>query len=141
MSRLQLAIEQIVFARNYTIGLLDQTPRPSGFDSLQAASATSPGRWAISLSPSTDWRSRASEGRSPKTMPCSHRNSSVCLGRIRCRKQTRRYPPGEIRAVLNRVHEQVLRELPGLDETELDQPVPHPHPFGEDEIARSLVVR
>ena len=26
MSRLQLAIEQIVFARNYTIGLLDQTP-------------------------------------------------------------------------------------------------------------------
>ena len=26
MSRLQLAVEQIVFARNYTIGLLDQTP-------------------------------------------------------------------------------------------------------------------
>jgi hypothetical protein len=26
MSRLQLAIEQIVFARNYTIGLLDRTP-------------------------------------------------------------------------------------------------------------------
>jgi hypothetical protein len=26
MSRLQLTIEQIVFARNYTIGLLDQTP-------------------------------------------------------------------------------------------------------------------
>jgi hypothetical protein len=26
MSRLQLAIEQNVFARNYTIGLLDQTP-------------------------------------------------------------------------------------------------------------------
>jgi hypothetical protein len=26
VSRLQLAIEQIVFARNYTIGLLDQTP-------------------------------------------------------------------------------------------------------------------
>jgi len=26
MSRLQLAIEQIVFARNYTIWLLDQTP-------------------------------------------------------------------------------------------------------------------
>src|SRR5215469_16724277 len=26
MSRLQLAIEQIVFARNYTIELLDQTP-------------------------------------------------------------------------------------------------------------------
>ena len=56
MSRLQLAIEQIVFARNYTIGLLDQTPTPSGFDSLRAASATSPGRWATSPSPSTAWR-------------------------------------------------------------------------------------
>src|SRR5262249_53202108 len=40
------------------------------------------------------------------------------------------YPtPGEIRAVLDRVHEQVLRELPSLDEAELDQPVLHPHLF------------
>ena len=31
MSRLQLAIEQIVFARNYTIGLLDQTPTTEWF--------------------------------------------------------------------------------------------------------------
>ena len=31
MSRLQLAIEQIVFARNYTIGLLDQTPADEWF--------------------------------------------------------------------------------------------------------------
>ncbi len=31
MSRLQLAIEQIVFARNYTIGLLDQTPTDEWF--------------------------------------------------------------------------------------------------------------
>jgi hypothetical protein len=31
VSRLQLAIEQIVFARNYTIGLLDQTPTTDWF--------------------------------------------------------------------------------------------------------------
>jgi hypothetical protein len=31
MSRLQLAIEQIVFARNNTIGLLDQTPTTEWF--------------------------------------------------------------------------------------------------------------
>jgi hypothetical protein len=31
MSRLQLAIEQIVFARNYTIGLLDQTPMTESY--------------------------------------------------------------------------------------------------------------
>ena len=31
MSRLQLAIEQIVFARNYTIGLLDQAATSEWF--------------------------------------------------------------------------------------------------------------
>src|SRR5919109_4507105 len=31
MSRLQLAVEQIVFARNYTIELLDQTPLAEWF--------------------------------------------------------------------------------------------------------------
>ena len=31
MSHLQFAIEQIVFARNYTIGLLDQTPSAEWF--------------------------------------------------------------------------------------------------------------
>jgi hypothetical protein len=31
VNRLQLAIEQIVFARNYTIGLLDQTPMAEWF--------------------------------------------------------------------------------------------------------------
>jgi hypothetical protein len=36
------------------------------------------------------------------------------------------YSPDEIRAGLDRVHEQVLRELPGLGEAELDQPAPHP---------------
>jgi hypothetical protein len=36
------------------------------------------------------------------------------------------FTPAEIRAALDRVHEQVLRVLPRLDEAELDQPVPHP---------------
>ena len=48
------------------------------------------------------------------------------------------YPPGELRAVLDRVHEQVLQELPGLDEAELDQPVPHPHPFATTKLKALL---
>jgi uncharacterized damage-inducible protein DinB len=41
-----------------------------------------------------------------------------------------RYPTAaEIRAVFDRVHEQALRELRGLDESELDQPVLKPHPL------------
>src|SRR5207302_11388461 len=46
--------------------------------------------------------------------------------------------PAEIRAVLDRVHEQVLRELPGLNEAELDQPVPHPHPFAKTKLLALL---
>jgi hypothetical protein len=38
-------------------------------------------------------------------------------------------PSDKLRAVVDRVHQQVLRELPGLDATELGGPVPHPHPF------------
>jgi uncharacterized damage-inducible protein DinB len=50
-----------------------------------------------------------------------------------------KYPaPAEIRAVLDGVHEQVLRELQGLDEVELNQPVPHPHPFARTRLLALL---
>src|SRR3954470_11268097 len=51
------------------------------------------------------------------------------------------FPPGEIRAVLDRVHEQVLRALPALDEAERDQPVPQPHPFAKTKFLALLLVR
>ena len=48
------------------------------------------------------------------------------------------YPPGELRAVLDRVHQHVLLELPGLEEAELDRPVPHPHPFAKTKLLALL---
>src|SRR5262249_35981311 len=48
------------------------------------------------------------------------------------------YPPAQLRAALDRVHEQVLRELPALDEAELDRPVPHPHPFAKTKLLALL---
>lgn len=36
-------------------------------------------------------------------------------------------PPAEIRAVLDRVHAQVMRELPGYGEAELDEPAEEPY--------------
>jgi uncharacterized damage-inducible protein DinB len=46
-----------------------------------------------------------------------------------------KYPTSvEVRAVLDRVHEQTLRELSGLSEAELDQPVPHPHSFAKTKL-------
>jgi len=46
-NRVQLAIEQIVFAREYTIRLRDQTPVAVGLGNLRVVSLTSPARWAI----------------------------------------------------------------------------------------------
>jgi hypothetical protein len=48
------------------------------------------------------------------------------------------HPSAEIRSVLDKVHEQVLRELPDLDEASLDQPVPHPHPFAKTKLLALL---
>ena len=44
----------------------------------------------------------------------------------------------DLRAVFDRVHEQALREVRGLDEGELDQPVPHPHPFAPTKLRALL---
>jgi uncharacterized damage-inducible protein DinB len=44
----------------------------------------------------------------------------------------------ETRATLDRVHEQVLRELSALNEDELDHPVPHPHPFAKTKLTALL---
>ena len=51
-----------------------------------------------------------------------------------------KYPsPADLRAVFDRVHEQVLREVRGLDVGELDQPVPHPHPFAPTKLRALLL--
>src|SRR5258708_23228422 len=44
----------------------------------------------------------------------------------------------ETRAIFDRVHEQVLRELPGLNETDLDTPVLIPHPLVKTKLLALL---
>ena len=81
---------QKIYAYPYLDFKNTQSDRSQKMLEIRAGSATSPGRWAISLSPSTAWRSGAFEGRNLKTTASSRPNSSACLGRIRRRKQTRR---------------------------------------------------
>jgi uncharacterized damage-inducible protein DinB len=46
-----------------------------------------------------------------------------------------KYPKqAEIRAIFDRVHEQVLRELRDLDENELDKPVLKPHSLAKTKL-------
>jgi hypothetical protein len=140
MSRLQLAIDQIVFARNYTIGLLDQTPVTNWF--RQPAAGVSHIGWQVGHLTIAEcrlalWRLRGERPEDEKLM-------SPAFSRLFGPESVPEFDPAkypvqaEIRAALDRVHEQVLRELPGLNEAELDQPVPRPHPFAKTKLLALL---
>src|SRR3954454_8841755 len=108
MSRLQLAIEQIVFARNYTIGLLDQTPTtewyrqpPGGVSHI----AWQVGHIAFSEYRLALWRIR---GGRPDDAALFSAEFRRLFGADSVPQPASAYPPDELRAALDRVHQQVL---------------------------------
>ena len=133
MSRLQLAVEQISFARDYTIWHLDQTPAtewfrlpPGGVSHIAVA------EYSLALcgirGPQPQDTGLISEKHltlfGPDSMPDPDPTA---------------YPDqSELRAVFDRVHEEVLRELAGLGEGELDQPVPDALPFAKTKLLMLL---
>jgi hypothetical protein len=138
MSRLQFAVEQIVFARNYTLGLLDQTNTDDWFR-MPPLSVTHVG-WQLGHIAFSEyrlalWRIR---GPQPQDDVLFSPEFKRLFGANSVPEVNSPFSTDELRAVLDRVHEQVLRELPGLDEAELDQPVPHPHPFAKTKLLALL---
>ena len=138
MSRMQLAIEQIVFARNYTIGLLDQTPTTDWFQ--LPAGGVSHVAWQVGHIAFAEyrlalWRIRDER---PGDAALFSPDFKRLFGADSVPQADSTYPPAELRAVLDRVHQQVPQELPALDEAELDQPVPHPHPFATTKLKALL---
>ena len=131
MNRLQLAVEQIVFARNYTVRLLDQTPVAEWF--RQPPGGVSHVAWQVGHLAFAQYRMALERIRGPR--PQDSDLISAEFLRLFGRDSVpdpdpAKYPtPAEIRAVFDRVHEQALRELQGLDESELDRPVLKPHPL------------
>jgi hypothetical protein len=140
MTRLELAIEQIVFARNYTIGLLDQTPRDQWF--RQPPAGVSHIAWQVGHLAFAEyrlalWRIRGPQPGDSELISEEHR--ALFGAESVPDSDPARYPNAEhLRAVLDRVHEEVLRVLRGLDENELDQPVPHPHPYAKTKLLALL---
>ena len=138
MNRLQLTIEQIVFARKYTIGLLDQTPMVEWF--RQPPGGVSHVAWQVGHIAFSEyrlalWRIRGERPDDDALFPPEFKR---LFGADSVPQGGSAFPPAELRAVLDRVHEQVLRELPGLDEAELDLAVPHPHPFAKTKFLALL---
>jgi hypothetical protein len=131
MSRLQLAIEQIVFARNYTLRLLDQTPVAEWF--RQPPGGVSHVAWQVGHLAFAQYRMALERirGPQPQNADLIAEEFLRLFGRDSMPDpDPAKYPSqAEIRAVFDRVHEQVLRELRGLEESELDQPVRKPHPL------------
>lgn len=133
MSQLQLAIEQIVYARDYTFSLLDQTPTSEWFRMPPGGVSHigwQVGHLAIAQYRLALWRIRGTQPRDDTLYPQEFVGlfgyESVPIA------DPSKYPSqAEIRVVLDSVHGQVLRELAGLDEAELDQPVMFPHPIAK----------
>jgi hypothetical protein len=140
MSRLKLALEQIVFARNYTLGLLDQTPEAEWF--RQPPAGVSLVAWQVGHLAHAEyrlalWRIR---GPQPQDEGLFSQEFARFFGAnsVPNPDSAKYVTASEIRATLDRVHEQVLRELSALDEAELDQPVPHPHRFAKTKFLALL---
>jgi hypothetical protein len=131
MSRLQLAVEQIVFARNYTTRLLDQTKVEDWF--RQPPGGVSHVAWQVGHLAFAQYRMALERIRGPQ--PQDTELISEEFLRLFGRDSVpdpdpAKYPaPPKIRAVFDRVHERALRELRDLDESDLDQPVLKPHPL------------
>jgi hypothetical protein len=131
MSPLQLAIEQIVFARNYTIRLLDQTPAtewfrqpPGGVSHI----AWQVGHLAFAQYRMALWRIRGTQPQDDSLI--SEEFVRLFGANSVPDADPTKYPSqAEIKAVFDRVHEQALRELQGLDDSELDKTVLKPHPL------------
>src|SRR5262245_5901452 len=103
MSRLQLAIEQIVFARNYTTGLLDRTPTAEWF--RQPPGSVSHVAWQVGHLAFSEyrlalWRIR---GERPDDGALCSPEFRRLFGAGSVPQPDSAYPPAELRAALDRV--------------------------------------
>jgi DinB superfamily len=140
VSQLDLAIEQIVFARNYTTGLLDETPEADWF--RQPAAGISHVAWqvghlAFAEYRLTLWRIRGTHPEDANLISLQHAQL-FGLDSAPAADPSKYPSQAEIRSVFDRVHERVIRELRGLDENDLNQPVMHPHPFAKTKLQALL---
>jgi uncharacterized damage-inducible protein DinB len=129
MSRLRLAIDQIRFARKYTLGLLDAV-EPDDWFRRPAEGATHVA-WQVGHLAMAEYRlalerirgSRASDAAliAPDFLERFGRGSTPSA-------DPGDYPSAEeIRATFDRVHAAALAELPQLADEELDNPPLKPH--------------
>jgi hypothetical protein len=136
MSRLKLAIDQIVFARDYTVRFLDQTKTADWF--RQPPGGVTHIAWQVGHLAMAEYRLALDRirGLRPEDAALISEEFMGLFARLSVPDaDPGKYPSqAEIRAVFDRVHEQTLKELPRLDESELDQPPLKPHSLARTKL-------
>jgi hypothetical protein len=133
MSVVQLVLGRIVFARTYTLRLLDTIKPADWFRQPQGAVTFV--AWQVGHLAVAEYRLALDRirGRRDEDEALIDAAFVARYGResVPDADPSRNPSPADIRRVFDRVHEQVLRELPGLPEEELAVPVTRPHPCFE----------
>jgi hypothetical protein len=136
MSRLQIVIDQIVFARNYTVESLNVIPTDEWFK--KPTGGISHIAWQVGHLAVAEYRNALLRirGTKPEDSNLLPQDFVPLFGYGSVPEfDPTKYPAiSEIRAVFDRVHEQVLRELNEMEDPELDQPLLIPHPFAKTKL-------
>lgn len=129
MSRVNLVIEQIVFARNYTRRLLDNTKREDWF--REPAEGVTHIAWQIGHLAMAQYRMALDRIRGSRSTDAELISEGFLkvFGKesVPDPRLSNELGAAEIVDVFDRVHEQLLQELPVLTDSELDEPVLKPH--------------
>jgi hypothetical protein len=129
-SRLAEALEQIDFARRYTLQRLDTVPFEKWFV-IPPGGVTHVG-WQVGHIAMAEYRLclERLRPRTPEDEALIPDAFLSCFARESVPGPASDYPPApEIRAVFNRVHARVLAELKDYPDADLDLPVLKPHPL------------
>lgn len=131
MSRLTQATEQIIFARQYTLRLLETIPPEEWFRQLPGG--VSHIGWQVGHLAMAEYRLalERTRGRRPEDAHLISDDFLALFSRDSVPDpDASKYPSShEIRTVLDRVHEKTLQDIRQLSEEELDRPVLKPHAF------------
>jgi hypothetical protein len=136
MSRLQLAIDQIVAVRGYTVRLLDHTEQKDWF--RFPPGGVTHVAWQVGHLAMAQYRLglERTRGKRPGDDQLISEECMRLFGRESApNADASRYPPAAaIRNVFDRVHEQFLRDAPSLSEEDMDAPVLKPHPLAKTKL-------
>jgi DinB superfamily len=131
MSRLNAAIEQLVFARTYTVRLLD-TIDPGDWFKMPSEGVTHIA-WQVGHLAMAEYRLSLERLRGARPEDANLMSASFLrqFGRdsIAEPDPAKNPAPAEIRSVFECVHEQTIRKLRGFPESDLDSAPLKPHPL------------